>query len=142
MYCFYSSDDTIIPKQDFIEIYNKGYFLGNARPVPRVAQNSVIAENEMERILKVGIKKPIDIYRIMAWKVGKIRHADSDAASEKQILAYICTKCNIIGRKPASFVRSTTLFAIYRNIVYTNGVTSFCVRKRNEVELRSNEVIC
>ena len=50
--------------------------------------------------------------------------------------------CNIIGRKPTSFVRSTTLFAVYRNIVYTKGVTSFCVRKRNEVDSKlSNEVL-
>ena len=47
-----------------------------------------------------------------------------------------------MGRKPTSFVRSTTLFAIYRNIVYTEGVTSFCVRKRNEVDSKlSNEVL-
>ena len=82
MYCFYASDDTIITKQDFIEIYNNGYYLGNTRQVPRVTQNSKIAENEIERILREGIKEPIDVYRIMAWKVGKIRHADSDAASE------------------------------------------------------------
>ena len=36
-------------------------------------------------------------------------------------------------------MRSTTLFA-EGNIVYTEGVTSFCVRKQNDVSLRLNDV--
>lgn len=79
---FYLNNGTEISAKEFVEIYNSGYFLGNSRPIPRVTQNSTVAESEMERILQEGIRKPTDVYKIMAWKVGKIRHADSDMANK------------------------------------------------------------
>lgn len=78
---FFLTNGAEISIDQFIKTYNYGYFQGNPRQVPRVIQNSRIAEETIERILKNGIKEPVDIYKILAWKVGKIRHAASDDAN-------------------------------------------------------------
>ena len=75
---YYMTNGTEISRECFIETFNKEYFWGNAKSVPRISQNSRFAEEYIERILRYGIKEPVDVYRIMAWKVGKIRHADTD----------------------------------------------------------------
>ena len=45
---------------------------------------------------------------------------------------FVCTKCNIVGRQPTSFVRSTTLFA--------EGNLVLCPQADNDVILRIKDV--
>lgn len=67
-----------ISKDEFIEMYNKSYFCSAGRVVKGVTQNSKVAETEIERILNEGIKTTNDVINILAWKIGKIKHKDTD----------------------------------------------------------------
>lgn len=75
---FYTLDNTELSKNDFIKTYSKSYFLNTQRLVPKTSQNSVFAENEMALLLKNGIKTDADVMHILAWKIGKINHKDTD----------------------------------------------------------------
>lgn len=75
---FYMKDGTEISKETFIKSYNDSYYLGSSRVLNRVTQNSKYVENEIDQLLKNGIREPIDIIHILAWKIGKVRHTDSD----------------------------------------------------------------
>ena len=67
-----------ISKDEFIEMYNRSYFRSAERVVKGVTQNSKVAETEIERILNEGIKTTDDVINILAWKIGKIKHKDTD----------------------------------------------------------------
>lgn len=67
-----------IERDEFIKIYNGSYFLSGERIVKGVIQNSIVAENEIERILNEGIKTDKDVINILAWKLGKIKHIETD----------------------------------------------------------------
>lgn len=69
---------TEIGKDEFIEMYNKSYFRSTERVVKGVTQNSKVAEDEIERILNEGIKTTNDVVNILAWKIGKIKHRETD----------------------------------------------------------------
>lgn len=68
---FYDINGTEICKEQFVKIYGDSYFIGNKRIVNGVGQNSRYAEEEIEKVLKYGIKTPIDVVHILAWKTGK-----------------------------------------------------------------------
>ena len=75
---FYDKNGNEIEKADFIKLYSPSYFLGEERVVKGVNQNSKWAEEQIEVILKYGIKTPLDIVHILAWKIGKLNHAECD----------------------------------------------------------------
>ena len=81
-HAFYIDESKVLSKDDFICAYNESYFIGGKRLVKGTGQNSKIAENEMERLLKEGIKTNLDVMNILAWKLGKIKHNDSDKAGK------------------------------------------------------------
>lgn len=76
---FYTVNNTGLNKDDFIKTYGESYFLNTKRLVPRISQNSVFAENEIERLLKNGIRTNTDVMHVLSWKIGKINHRDTDA---------------------------------------------------------------
>lgn len=63
---------------EFIQYYNNSYYLQNDRVIKRVPQNSKYVEKEIEYILENGIRKKEDIEKIIAWKIGSIKHAESE----------------------------------------------------------------
>lgn len=67
-----------ISAKDFISLYNDSYFIGGERVINGVRQSSRAAEEEIERILKDGIKCRNDVINLLAWKIGKINHLESD----------------------------------------------------------------
>lgn len=67
-------------RDEFVTRYNRSYYLGEGRIVPGVAQSSKFVEDEIDRLLREGIQNKADVVHILAWKMGKIRHADSEAA--------------------------------------------------------------
>lgn len=67
-----------ISAEDFISLYNDSYFIGGERVINGVRQSSRIAEEEIEKILKDGIKYRNDVINLLAWKIGKINHLESD----------------------------------------------------------------
>ena len=79
---FYDINGTEICKEQFVKIYGDSYFIGNKRIVNGVGQNSRYAEEEIEKVLKYGIKTPIDVVHILAWKTGKIKHYESEKKRE------------------------------------------------------------
>lgn len=79
---FYRSNGEELCLEDFVHEYGNSYYIGAPRLVSRVSQNSRITEAEIDRLLKDGIKSRLDVYHILAWKVGKIKHAESEAANE------------------------------------------------------------
>lgn len=93
-YKFYYPDGTEISKggadankQEFIRFYSESYFLvsKDGQPVIRVAnagQSSRYAEEKIESILHDGIRCETDVARLLAWKIGKIKHRDTEEASE------------------------------------------------------------
>jgi hypothetical protein len=68
--------------EDFITIYSNDYFLKDSGKgiVPRLSRCSKYVECKIDEILHGGIGSEQDIARILAWKIGKIRHRDSEAA--------------------------------------------------------------
>lgn len=75
---FYDVNGLKISAEQFIKIYGDSYFIGNKRVVKGVGQNSIFAENEIDKILREGIKNPKDIVHILAWKIGKLKHYECD----------------------------------------------------------------
>ncbi len=63
----------------FVKEYSPSYFLSEKRIVPGLHQSSKFIENEIEKILQNGIQTELDVMHILAWKIGKIRHKESQA---------------------------------------------------------------
>ena len=75
---FYAPDEkSELSKEKFISIYSSDYFLkqNSEKVVKGIRRSSEWVEDEIERLLKDGIKNENDIIHILAWKVGKIKHA-------------------------------------------------------------------
>lgn len=76
MLFYYPNGEIIKDKETFIDFYSKYYYMNN----------SIFVENEIEKLLSKG-KNNIsekDIFRILAWKIGKINHKKS--TSEQKII--------------------------------------------------------
>ena len=67
-----------ISAEQFIELYGSSYYLDQDRYVSRASQNSRYVEDEIDRLLREGIKTKTDVVHILAWKIGKILHKASD----------------------------------------------------------------
>lgn len=66
-----------LARSEFIRLYAANYYLESAKQVPKISQSSRFIENEMERLLKNGIRTQQDVAHILAWKIGKIVHKKS-----------------------------------------------------------------
>jgi len=80
----FHNDETYTQEDNkaFIEAYNNSYYIGKERLVPRTIQNSRFAEQEIEDLLKEGIKSNCDVMNILAWKLGKIKHRETEDRKE------------------------------------------------------------
>lgn len=78
---FFYPDGTEIGKDEFIRYYSSCYYIGGEK-IPRLSPNSHCTENEIDRLLKQGIKVKIDVVHILAWKLGKINHKESEKSGE------------------------------------------------------------
>lgn len=82
---FYSPDGIPMNIKEFVEYYNSGYYLDNeiVKGVNcSVNQNSKFIEDKIDELLKHGIKDENDIIHILAWKIGKIKHKESENRKE------------------------------------------------------------
>ncbi len=76
---FFSPDGKrLLTKEEFISFYSQAYFLNGKTAVKNVFRSSKWVEDNIEEILKQGIKSHNDVIRILAWKTGKIKHAESE----------------------------------------------------------------
>ena len=71
-----------IGREEFLKLYGTSYFLGEERYVRGVRQSSRLIEGKIERVLKDGIQKESDVIHILAWKIGKIQHKNSQEQSK------------------------------------------------------------
>lgn len=93
---FYTLDGNEIDKSEFVEKYGNSYYRGCLRCIPRVGQSSRFVEDHIDTLLKNGIQKPLDVVHILAWKIGKIKHSESqdsfvyadDWKNAEQFVAY------------------------------------------------------
>lgn len=76
----YAIDGTRISTQEFIMTYGNSYYTDQPKYVTRVTQSSRFTEDEIDRLISDGIKEPIDVVHILAWKLGKIDHSKSNTA--------------------------------------------------------------
>ncbi|MCR4840647.1 MAG: hypothetical protein K5848_03795 [Lachnospiraceae bacterium] len=75
---FFDLNGKMIDEQEFISIYSKEYFLGGEGNIPEIRRSSYYIENEICKILKNGISGEDDVTKVMAWKIGRIKHKESD----------------------------------------------------------------
>ena len=79
---FYTLDGNEIDRTVFVEKYGPSYYIDRPRYIPRVGQSSRPIEDYMDELLKNGVKEPLDVVRILAWKLGKIKHSESKKPGE------------------------------------------------------------
>ena len=74
---FYDTSKKEVSSDDFVSMYADSYYIGNEKLCKRAPQSSTYTEQEIDCILCEGIKTPLDVVHILAWKIGKIKHKDS-----------------------------------------------------------------
>lgn len=72
-----------INMKEFVDLYSEDYFLPGKGLVPGLRRSSGNIEKVITDILKDGIKTERDVARILAWKIGKIKHGESENESKK-----------------------------------------------------------
>ena len=82
MASFYALSANRIGRDDFVRLYSGSYYIGSDNAVPGVSQNSRFVEEVIDAILRNGIETEIDVAKILAWKIGKIKHAESERAKD------------------------------------------------------------
>lgn len=75
---FYCPCGKVISEGDFIKLYADSYYLDNRQVVSNAQQSSRYVEDKMDCLLKNGICSTKDVARILAWKIGKIDHKNSN----------------------------------------------------------------
>lgn len=70
--------------KEFIDLYEPSYFMGNpkAQGIIHSQSSRYVEENEIMPILTGHINSYSDFAKIMAWKIGKIKHLESEAANK------------------------------------------------------------
>ena len=77
---FFDLEGNEISKKFFIDLYSKDYYLketGAKGLIPGLRRSSEFIEKRIGEILEDGIQNQTDVGRIMAWKIGKIKHRES-----------------------------------------------------------------
>ena len=77
IYSFYRPDGRQMGEDEFISYYGARYYIGGGG-VPRSSPSSKYVEDTIDELLKCGIRNKIDVVHILAWKIGKIKHRESD----------------------------------------------------------------
>ena len=77
---FYRPDGTEIDKDSFLSLYSGDYFISKTTVsvVPRLSRCSEYIERTIETIRIDGIGCERDVARLLAWKIGKIKHRESE----------------------------------------------------------------
>ena len=117
---FYTLDGNEIDRTVFVEKYGPSYYIDRPRYIPRVGQSSRPIEDYMDELLKNGVKEPLDVVRILAWKLGKIKHSEQPA--------YCIGKIQMSVFYLTIFIKATSLGRSYQYRLSTTG-TSFIYKR-------------
>lgn len=75
---FYDCSGNRLSVEEFVDYYSSAYSYNGSRIESiRYSQSSPFIEEQVEQILCGHIKEYKDLARIIAWKIGKIRHKES-----------------------------------------------------------------
>ena len=69
MKVYYPNGEEIKSFEEFIKFYNRCYYW----------KNNYNVEKYFDKLIKEGIKEKTDIFKILAWKIGKIKQKESTA---------------------------------------------------------------
>lgn len=79
---FYGLSPVEMSLDKFIERYSGCYYIGGENNFvlsqSRLSQSSRYIEGQIDDLLERGIREKRDVARILAWKIGKIRHGKSE----------------------------------------------------------------
>ncbi len=75
---FYEIKAVLNSKDDFVKVYSSSYFLNNPKLAYNAPQSNENIESIVLEILENGVKDKEDVKKILAWKMGKIKHKESD----------------------------------------------------------------
>lgn len=76
---FYDFKGEPIGVKEFIELYEPCYFIENKKAEGiRHTQTARCVEDEVVTILNGHIESRADVAKVMAWKIGKIKHGESE----------------------------------------------------------------
>lgn len=78
----YNPNKERMNQKEFIQLYNESYYVGAQRLVKGTIQNSRYTEKEIDELLRNGIKTKKDVMHILAWKIGKIKHQESNESNK------------------------------------------------------------
>lgn len=79
---FYKMSSVDFDSKSFVQEYKTGYFLDEKSSVYIHSKSSHYIEDEVVRILTNGIRSTDDVKKIVAWKIGKIKHRESQQKEE------------------------------------------------------------
>lgn len=83
---FYDFKGEPIGVKEFIELYEPCYFIENKKAEGiRHTQTARCVEDEVVAILNGHIESRADVAKVMAWKIGKIKHGESE---KNRIIVY------------------------------------------------------
>ena len=74
---FYDYKGNEITIEEFIKYYSNIYYL-DTEQLNGIRKSSRFIENTIDDLLKKGINSEKDVINILAWKLGKIRHRESE----------------------------------------------------------------
>ena len=82
---FYSVDckgeverEKSLSETEFVRFYSNEYYLNQGCNIKNLRRSSCWVEKQINDILENGIRCELDVAHIMAWKIGKIKHAESE----------------------------------------------------------------
>lgn len=75
---FFDINGVEIDKSKFITLYRDSYYLDKDQYVPGLSRCSRFVEDKIDNLLKNGIQSELNVVHILAWKIGKIKHGDSE----------------------------------------------------------------
>ncbi len=85
MWKFYSIDSKgevekgkLLSEKEFVSFYSNEYYLNHGCKIKNLRRSSFWVEKQIHSILENGIQCELDVAHIMAWKIGKIKHAESE----------------------------------------------------------------
>lgn len=121
---FYDLDGNSLGTHDFIELYSKYYFNDNDKAEGiKYTQSSSYVENEkIMPILQGHIDSYSDFAKIMAWKIGKIKHKESQ---DKKKIIYASDWSNCEKTNPLR----------YKNKLDLKKLAKYICSNREELEI-------
>lgn len=125
---FYPCGKPIANVDEFIKFYNHAYYWSKKEKpaIKGLKRTAECIEKEIDNILKNGIKSKLDVVKILAWKIGKIKHPESQ---QKNLFCY------------AQDWKNAELFQVkrYKKDMPLNDICTYILNNITELELTAQK---